>query len=202
MILDQLQHWGAALGGWLYLAAGLSVFGEAAVLVGFVLPGESALLVAGLAAQRGWISLPVMLTVAVLAAVAGDSVGYEVGRRWGPALLASRAARRIPAQRWAAVAGMLERRGGPAVLAGRFTAVLRAVVPGLAGMSGVDYRRVFLPWNVAGALVWGPGCVLLGYAFSASLSRIGHYLTFGPLTVLGAGVLLVLVARHRHRATV
>jgi membrane-associated protein len=204
VIVSAMQHWGTMLGGWLYLVAALAVFGEAAVLAGMVIPGESALLVAGLAAQQGWLKLPVMLLVAFAAAAMGDTVGYEVGRRWGPVIRRSRLGRRIGERNWQAVDDLLLRRGGTAVLAGRFTALLRALVPGMAGMSGMPYWRTFLPWNLAGAAVWAPGCVLLGYGFSASLDVVGHYLTYGPL-VLVAGIAAVVVgtrlARRRRAAS-
>jgi hypothetical protein len=83
-VLTFLQHLGAQAGSWLYLIAGLLAFAEAAVMIGVVFPGETALLVAGLAAQRGWIALEPMIAIAVGAAAAGDSVGYELGRRLGP----------------------------------------------------------------------------------------------------------------------
>ncbi|MDN5919716.1 MAG: hypothetical protein L0I76_32230 [Pseudonocardia sp.] len=86
------------------------------------------------------------------------------------------------------------------MLLGRFTAVLRALTPGMAGMARMPYLRTFLPWNAAGAVLWGPGCVLLGYAFSASLAGIGHYLTYGPLLLLVlllAGYGLVHLRRKR-----
>jgi membrane-associated protein len=86
-----------------------------------------------------------MIAVAVLAAVLGDSVGYEVGRTLGPRLRASRLGAHIGPQRWATAENFLERHGGKAVLLGRFTAVLRALTPGVAGMTRMPYLRTFLP---------------------------------------------------------
>ena len=168
-MLDLLRRVGEQVGAWLYLIAGGLAFAEAAVLVGMVFPGEVALLVAGLAAHQGWLDVWVMAVVAVVAAALGDSVGYEVGRQLGPRLRASRIGRKIGAPRWSRAEEFLLRHGGKAVLLGRFTAVLRALTPGIAGAARMPYLRTFLPWNVAGALVWGAGCVFLGYAFSASL---------------------------------
>jgi membrane-associated protein len=196
-VLTFLQHLGEQAGSWLYLIAGLLAFAEAAVMIGVVFPGETALLVAGLAAQRGWIALEPMIAIAVGAAAAGDSVGYELGRRLGPRLRQSRPGRRIGSARWRSADDFLARHGGKAVLLGRFTAVLRALTPGLAGMSRMPYLRTFLPWNIAGALLWGAGCVVLGYGFAASLATVGHYLTYGPLLLLG--LLLTGFAFHELR---
>jgi membrane-associated protein len=199
VILSTLMGWGAALGPWFYLVAGLAVFAEAGVLAGVVVPGETALLVAGLAAQHGWISLPWMIVIAFVAAVLGDSTGYEVGRRWGPALRRSRLGDRIGVRRWDSAQDFLRRHGPAAVLLGRFTALLRALTPGMAGMVAMPYWRRFLPWNVAGAAVWAPACVLLGFAFSASLATVGGYLTYGPLVVLVLVVIGLVAARTRRR---
>lgn len=204
MIWRFLQQVGEQVGGWMYLIAGFLAFAEAALMIGVVFPGETALLVAGLAAHQGYIGLWPMIVVAVLAAVLGDSVGYEVGRTLGPRLRASWLGARIGGQRWATAEDFLGRHGGKAVLLGRFTAVLRALTPGVAGMTGMPYRRTFLPWNVAGGVAWGAGCVLLGYAFSASLTTIGHYLTWAPLVLIAllvAGYALVHARRRARRAT-
>jgi membrane-associated protein len=198
--LQVLQQVGEQVGGWLYLIVGFIVFGEAAIMIGLVLPGETALLVAGFAAHQGWIELWPMIVVAVGAAVVGDSVGYEVGRRLGPRWRESRLGRRMGTARWATTDAFLARHGGFAVLLGRFTAVLRALVPGMAGMTRMPYLRTFLPWNVTGGVLWGAGCVLLGYGFSATLATAGRYLTLGSLLLVGlllVGFVLVRLLRRR-----
>ena len=102
-----------------------------------------------------------MLVVIVVCAIVGDSVGYEVGKVLGPWLLEHR-----PLRGQAGVhrgQDLLARRGGPAVFLGRWLALARALVPGLAGMSGMRYRT-FLAYNAAGGIVWGTTFVLIGYA--------------------------------------
>jgi membrane-associated protein len=189
---------GNAVGVWLYVIAGALCFGEAAILVGLVLPGETALLVAGVFCQHGTLNLYVMIAVAVVAAIAGDSVGYEFGKHYGPRLRRSRFGSWVGEHRWAMVDGFLARHGGKAVLAGRLTALFRALVPSMAGMSGMRYRT-FLIWNAAGGLIWAPGCVLLGYAFSTSLATVGRTLTWAPLAVLGVVVVVYVVLHIRKR---
>jgi membrane-associated protein len=191
---------GNAVGVWLYVIAGGLAFGEAAILIGLVLPGETALLVAGVFCERGVLSLWIMIPVAVLCAIAGDSVGYEFGRKFGPSLRRSRLGHWVGESRWAAVDGFLHRHGGKAVLIGRLTALFRALVPSMAGMSGMHYRT-FLKWNAIGALIWAPGCVLLGYAFSSALSTVSSYLTWLPLALIAivAVAYLALHLRRRRR---
>jgi membrane protein DedA with SNARE-associated domain len=194
---------GNAVGGWLYVIAGALCFGEAAILVGLVLPGETALLVAGVFCQRGTLDLWAMIPIAFACAVAGDSVGFEFGKKFGPGLRRARLGGWVGEHRWAMVDGFIHRHGGKAVLFGRLTALFRALVPSMAGMSGMRYRTFFV-WNVTGGAIWAPGCVLLGYAFSTSLAVVGRTLTWAPFAligVVGLGYLLLhLRKRRRERA--
>jgi membrane-associated protein len=167
------------------------VFGEAAVFLGFVLPGETAVLLGGFLASTGRVSVLLLAVVVVVAAVVGDSVGYEVGKRLGPRLLRSRMFRRHQ-DRVERARAFLDGRGASAIFVGRFTAFLRAVTPGLAGLSGMRYRR-FLAWNAAGGLVWGLGCVLAGYVAGSSYEQVAGYLGQGGAVVAAAFVVVALV---------
>jgi membrane protein DedA with SNARE-associated domain len=162
------------------------VFGEAALFFGFVLPGETAVVYGGVLADAGKVSVVLVLAVVLLAAVAGDSVGFEVGRKLGPRLFRAPVLRNHP-DRLEAAQAYLRRRGGRAVVMGRFTAFLRAVMPGLAGASRMEYRR-FLFFNVLGGLIWGSACVLLGYFAAHSIGTITHALG------LTSGAIVVFIA--------
>jgi membrane protein DedA with SNARE-associated domain len=189
---------GNSVGAWLYVIAGALCFSEAAILVGMVLPGETALLVAGVFCQRGVLNLWLMIVIAVVCAVAGDSVGFEFGKKFGPALRRSRLGVWVGEHRWAAVDGFIHRHGGKAVLIGRLTALFRALVPSMAGMGGMRYRT-FIVWNLAGGLIWAPGVVLLGYAFSTSLGVVGNTLTWAPFALIGVVVLGYVLLHMRRR---
>jgi membrane protein DedA with SNARE-associated domain len=173
------------------------VLGEAALFFGFVLPGETAVLYGGVLAAAGQVSVVVVLLVVVLAAVIGDSVGFEVGRVMGPRLTRAPVLRNHP-DRVSAAQEYLRRRGGRAVVMGRFTAFLRAVMPGLAGASRMHYRR-FLVFNVMGAILWGSACVLLGYFAAHSISTVSHYLGVTSGVIVLVIVLGLLWAWHRRR---
>jgi membrane protein DedA with SNARE-associated domain len=193
-----LRTIGDSVGLWLYAIAGALCFAEAAFLVGMVLPGETALLVAGVFcnSKYGNLNLGVMIAIAVVCAIVGDSVGYEFGRKFGPPLRRSRLGVWIGEHRWAKVDGFLHRHGGKAVLLGRLTAVLRALMPSMAGMSGMRYRT-FLTWNAVGGLIWAPGCVLLGYAFASALNVVGSTLTWAPLALLSLAIVVYVLLRLR-----
>lgn len=189
-------------GWWAYAVIGLLAFGEAAAFVGLFLPGETALLLGGVLAATGRVSLPVLLIVAIAAAVLGDSVGYEVGRRGGSPVRRSRLGRRIGEERWTRAEQFVLRRGGPAVLLGRWVGVLRALVPALAGMTGMPYRR-FLAWNLVGGVTWATTVVLAGYATGAAWRSAAHYFSQVGVALAVVAVLAVLgwwLVRHRRRS--
>jgi membrane protein DedA with SNARE-associated domain len=173
-----------------YLIVALLVFAEDALFIGFVIPGETAAVLGGVAAERGGVSLPVMCAAVVVAAVAGDTVGYEIGARYGHRLLSLGPARRR-AERIEAARRTLARRGGPAVFGGRFVAFLRAVMPFLAGTSRMHYPR-FLAYNAAGGLVWGTGAVLLGFLAGNSYAAIER--TVGRAAAFAVAGVVVLAA--------
>lgn len=171
-----------------YLIVGGLVFAEDALFVGFVIPGETAAVLGGVVASRGNASLTAMCLVVVLAAIVGDSVGYEIGARYGRRLLSLRVLQRRKAHINAA-RNTLARRGGPAVFGGRFVAFLRAVMPFLAGLSHMHYRR-FLVYNAAGGLVWAIGCVLLGFLAGNSYAAVEK--TFGRAAAIAAAVVVIV----------
>jgi membrane-associated protein len=180
-----------------YVVIGALVFAEAALFVGFVLPGETAVLLGGVLAASHRLSLGVLLVLVVLAAVVGDTVGYEVGKHAGPRVLRARLLRG-QSQRLDGARTFLRHRGGIAVFLARFTAFLRAVMPALAGLSRMPYAR-FLAWNAAGGLVWGVGVTLLGYFAGASYTRVEQTLGRTSAALLAILVLLALVTWHRRR---
>ncbi len=181
-----------------YSLVGALTFGEAAIFVGFVLPGETAVVLGGVLASQHAVSLSGMAAVVVVAAVIGDTVGYEMGRHFGERILnLPILRRRRPAVDRARA--YLRARGGRAVFLGRFTAFLRAVMPGLAGLSRLPYRR-FLAFNAAGGLFWGVGFTLLGYAAGTAYEKVEKAVGLAStgLLVLFVTGLLVTHLRRRH----
>ncbi len=175
----------------------LLVFGEAALFVGFVLPGETAVLLGGLLASQGHLDIVTLVVVVVVSAVVGDSVGYEVGKRAGPRILQLGVLHRHRA-RIEDAQEMLRRRGGPAVFLGRWTAFFRAVMPGIAGLSRMPYRT-FVVWNALGGLAWGVTFCLVGYFAGASYQRVATTIGEGAAALLGLLVVAALVTWHVRR---
>jgi len=182
------------------LTVGLIVFAEDALFVGFVLPGETAAILGGVAAKLGHVPLWAILATVIAAAIVGDSVGYEIGRLFGPRVLRLHILDKHR-QRLNDAQDFLARRGGSAVFLGRGVAFFRAVMPALAGTAHMPYPK-FLAFNAAGGITWGTAVVLLGYAAGASYATIEK--TFGrssALVVLAIAVLALLVWRIRKHRT-
>ncbi|MGI8686565.1 MAG: DedA family protein, partial [Acidimicrobiales bacterium] len=184
-LADLASPWGYALVGVLALL-------EASAMIGLFVPGEAALLVGGFLASQQRADLRVMMVVAAVGAIVGDSVGYEIGKHLGPALRRSRLGRWVGDERWKRAEDYLAHHGGRAVFFGRFVGVLRAMVPTIAGLSGMPYRT-FLPWNVIGGLIWAPGFVLLGYAAGGSYHKVAEWTGRASIILLILVVLIVAV---------
>ena len=175
---------------------------ESSAFVGFVFPGEIALVLGGVVAWQGHVALATVLAEGIAGAVVGDSVGYLVGRRYGRRLLEGALGRFVRRDHFDRAEAYLAARGGKAVFVGRFTAALRVLIPGLAGMSRMPYPR-FLFFNVAGGAAWATMSVLIGYAGGSSwqhasqlAGRIGLVVLAVVVVGFGAGLLW---RRHRRR---
>jgi membrane protein DedA with SNARE-associated domain len=187
-VLDAIRSVPPALA---YTIIALLVFGEAAIFVGFVLPGETAVLLGGFLADQGHLSLTTLLIIVVVSSIVGDTVGYEVGKHLGPRVLQlsilSKHRDRLDNAR-----GMLAHRGGPAVFLARWTAFFRAVMPGIAGLSGMRYPT-FLLWNALGGITWGITFSLVGYFAGASYEKVASSIGEGAAVVVAVLVVVALV---------
>lgn len=182
-----------------YLCVFALPFLEASIFLGFVLPGETALVFGGVLSSQGHTSLLVVLILAVLGAILGDSVGYAVGLRYGGGLQKSRLGQRIGDSRWQLTESFLQRRGAPAVFFGRWTAVLRAMVPAAAGMSKMHYRT-FLLWNVIGGTAWAVACVIGGYAVGDVIGRVVSGAGYAIAAIVVAVAVVHVVKKRRARS--
>ena len=171
---------------------------EASIFVGFVLPGETAVLLGGaIASQHQGVTLAGVVVAAILGAVIGDTVGYAIGRRYGEPLQQSRLGRIVGESRWQAAEEFLRRRGGPSVFIGRWTALLRALVPAAAGMAKLPYRT-FAIWNITGGILWATTMAVAGYFAGNAYQRLEKYIGDGALALLAVVIIVVVVRHLRH----
>jgi membrane protein DedA with SNARE-associated domain len=176
---------------------------EASIFLGFVFPGEIAVVVGGVLAYNGKVPLAGAIVAASLGAIVGDSVGYLVGKRWGDTLLSRLPRRFVKPEHVDQGKQLINRLGGRAVFVGRFAAALRALVPGLCGVSRMSYPK-FLLWNMLGGVVWAVAFTMLGDLAGTAWSRVNRYADLASWGLLVVGVLavagVIVFNKRRQRA--
>jgi membrane-associated protein len=177
------------------------VFAESGLLVGFFLPGDSLLFIAGfLSSNAGGSVLPALpwvLLCTFLAAVIGDQVGYMFGRKVGPALFA-RPDSRIFKQKYVTKAhGFMERYGAKTVVMARFVPIVRTFAPIVAGVGEMKYRT-FVTFNVVGGLLWAVGVTTLGF-FLGEIDAVEANIEIALVAIVLVSVAPMLVEVYRHR---
>jgi membrane protein DedA with SNARE-associated domain len=184
----------------LFILLILFTFLEAAAFVGFVLPGETSLLIGGVLAHSHVWSFWIFLICAIVGAISGDSVGYEVGKHFGQRIKLNRLGRLVGEKRWQIAEHIFTKYSGGAIFFGRAQALLRALIPALAGMHRVPYLT-FLKWNAAGGIVFSTVVVSLGYEFASSLATLEKYLKYWAIAFLVVvAVVLLLIKRNFEKA--
>ena len=186
--------------GGLFLLA-MIVFAESGLLIGFFLPGDSLLFVAGFLSSRAGGNvvpvLPITAGVVFLAAFAGDQVGFLFGRKVGPSLLDRPQSRLFNPVNLAKAHAFFEQRGPMAIVLARFVPVVRTFTPIVAGVADMRYRT-FVVFNLIGALLWGVGVTTLGY-FLGEVDVVKNHLELAALAIVTMSLLPVMLELRRHR---
>lgn len=193
-----VERWLAA-GGLAILAA--VVFAESGLLIGFFLPGDTLLFVAGFLSSNagGHVlpALPVTAGVAFVAAAAGDQVGFLIGRRVGPGLFKRPQSRLFNPTNVIRAQSFFDRRGPSAVVVARFIPVVRTFTPIVAGIGNMRYRT-FLAYNLIGAALWGVGVTTLGY-YLGEIQLIKDNLDYAAIVILVVSLTPIALEYRRHR---
>jgi undecaprenyl-diphosphatase len=200
-VLPYLLDLVARLGHWSYLIIFLAAALECAAFAGLLVPGESLVLASGFFAHQGVLGLDSVMVAAGLGAIAGDNIGYQLGVRLGRGWLLRHGRRLgVTERRLHRAERFFGRHGPKAVFVGRFVGFARALVPFVAGMSRMPYRR-FLVYDALGAALWTVGFVLLGYALGASWRVAERWVgRIGLLLGLAAAVIALVLWLRRRRA--
>ncbi|HSB85742.1 MAG TPA: VTT domain-containing protein [Ilumatobacteraceae bacterium] len=187
--------------GGLALAA-LIIFAETGLLIGFFLPGDSLLFVAGFLSSKpkGLPHLPSIALVApllVVCAFVGNQVGYQIGRTFGPSVFDRPEGRLFSQRNVAKTQAFFDRHGTKALVIARFVPIVRTFVPVMAGV-GKMHRRTFIVANAIGALVWAGGITVLGY-FLGQIDVIKNNIELAAVVVVAISLLPVAIEYRRHR---
>ena len=178
------------------------IFAECGLLVGFFLPGDTLLFSAGVLVQRDTFHQPLWLIILLecVAAIIGNQVGYEIGRRGGPAVFRRPDSRFFRPEYVERTSQFFEKYGPPAIVLGRFVPVIRTVITVMAGAGRMNYRTYTL-YTVLGGVLWATSVTLLGY-FLGNIDFIANNIEL--LLLAGVAVSVVPIAaqllRHQKRS--
>ena len=186
------------------LLSGLGILLETSILVGLLVPGDTIVLVASTAVD-GPAQYIGMLAAVILGALSGESIGFALGRFFGPKIRDSRLGRRIGITNWHRAEYYVDRRGGIAVFVSRFLPVLHSLVPVTVGMSTMRYRR-FISWTAPACAIWATAYVTVGWVVAGSFRALQEqlhfagYLFVAAVVVFGVGVVVVKKLIERREA--
>jgi membrane-associated protein len=186
------------------------VFAESGILIGFFLPGDSLLFTAGLATfglkitedgeifQLAGGHIWIVVLGVVIAAIAGDQVGYAFGRKVGPSLFKRPESRLFKPAYVESAEKFFAKHGSKSIVLARFVPIVRTFTPIIAGVSNMHYRT-FVKFNVIGGVLWGAGFTLLGYTLGRAFPAIGDNIEIAVLVIVFVSLLPVVVEFVRHR---
>ena len=168
-------------GGILLVAA--IVFAESGLLVGFFLLGDTLLFAAGLSASQGRMPLFWLIVAVVIAAIAGDNVGYSIGHRAGKRLFKKKDSLFFRHEHIERAEKFYEAHGGKTIILARFTPIVRTFAPVVAGIGSMSRKR-FMAFNVVGGILWGSLMPLLGYFLGSKIPHLDKYIEWVLLAVV------------------
>ncbi|PIS22956.1 hypothetical protein COT49_02605 [candidate division WWE3 bacterium CG08_land_8_20_14_0_20_40_13] len=158
-----------------YLGIFTVVFAESGLLIGFFLPGDSLLFTAGFLASQGIFDIKVLTFLCFIAAVAGDSTGYEIGHKFGRRLFQRKDSAFFHKENLEKAELFYEKHGKKTIILARFIPVIRTFAPIVAGIGNMSYRT-FISYNVFGGLFWATGITLIGYFLGSVIPDVDKYL--------------------------
>ncbi len=167
------------------LAVAAVIFAESGLLVGFFLPGDTLLIPAGIFASQHKLNLYVLLPSVAIAAIVGYQVGYAIGERAGPRVFTRKGGLFLREDYIPRTEAFVRRHGGKSMILARFIAVVRTIIPIVAGVGKMS-RKTFLFYNVVGAIIWTFTLILASYWVGQRVSNVDKYIL--PLVLAGLAV--------------
>ena len=177
----------------------LIVFVETGLFVGFFLPGDSLLVTAGVFSAAGTLRISSLAPLVTLCAIAGDQVGYWIGRRAGEALYSRQDSVFFKRRHLERAQAFYEKYGGKTVILARFMPIVRTFCPPVAGAAQMRYARYFV-FDVVGGCCWGAGLVLSGYFLGSVVPNIGQRIHWVIAVVVILSLLPALIGALRTRS--
>jgi membrane protein DedA with SNARE-associated domain len=191
-LIKQIIEWvGPAFSGVAgYAIIGAAVLAERSILLGLIIPGDVILALGGVYAARGKLNLVAVIIIGTVSAIAGESIGFALGRRFGTRLI-----RRIPlvrrfGDRLDKAEEYFKKQGGMTVAVGRYATAAGAFIPFAAGTGKMPYAK-FLLWDVPAIIVWATAITIVGWAFGQNLDTVEKILSRFGYVMLGLLALII-----------
>ena len=159
------------------------IFAESGMFVGFFLPGDTLLLTAGVFAASGQLSLPLTIVVVALAAIAGDNVGYQIGRRFGRQLFKRPDSILFKRKYVTDAEAFFQRFGDQTMLLAHFVPIVRTFAPPVAGIAEMRFKQ-FVLFDAIGDSAWALIVTLVGYWFGSRIHNLDHYILLAVAAVM------------------
>ncbi len=176
-----------------YIGLGVIILCETGLLFGFFLPGDSLLFTAGLLASQGLFSIWLLVPLLAAAAIVGDSIGYAIGAKVGPALYKREDSFFFRKRYIEETKAFYAKHGPYTIVLARFVPIVRTFAPTLAGVGHMPYT-LFVRYNVLGGLLWTVGLTLAGYFLGALVPGVADY-----LDAIVIGIILLSLTPLLHR---
>lgn len=174
------------------LAIAFIIFAESGLLFGFIFPGDTLLLTAGFFAAQGKLAIIPLVIVIVVAAILGDNVGYQTGRKFGPKVFKRKDGLLFRQDYIEKAEKFYNRHGGKTIILARFFPAIRTFVPIVAGVSKLSWPR-FAFYNVFGGLLWGVGVTMFGYIIGNAAPEVDQYFFWAVIIAAHAFLVFVLI---------
>ena len=184
-------------GVWTYLIVFLVIFCETGLVVTPILPGDSLIFALGTIAALGSLELGVLMIVLIVAAIAGDSVNYTLGKFFGPRVFHQPDGRFFKREYLDRTHRFYEKHGGKTIVLARFIPIIRTFAPFVAGIGRMNYSR-FLLYNISGGVAWIAFFALGGYYFG-NIPLVRHNFTLVILAIIVISILPGIIEFFRQR---
>lgn len=178
-------------GAFIYLILFIIVFCETGLVFLPFLPGDSLLFAAGAFAAIEQMNILLLLLLLIIAAVGGDTVNYEIGKKFGNAIIKSKKFKIVNEENVAKGNALINKYGGAAVFIARFMPIVRTMVPFLVGMGKLEYRK-FIKYNATGGILWVTLFLTIGYFFG-NIPAVKEHFTLILLAIIFISVLPIII---------
>lgn len=183
-----------------YLGIFTIIFSETGLLIGLFFPGDSFLFTAGILASQGYIDIILVASIAFIAAVTGNELGYALGKKFGPMVFTKERSLFLSKEHIQRSERFFTRHGGKAVLLARFMPIIRTITPVMAGVGNMQHGT-FFSYNIFGGILWAIAIPFAGFFLGNIIPNIDRYLVPIIFVIVFISILPTLIQLWREKKT-